>query len=180
MLKREIRKKIIEKRRKRYKEKEQINLFKLIQIIKKVKLNKPIIGGYFPINHEIDCLNVLNELEKRGFPISLPVVKKNNQMEFYNWTLKEPLLLNKYGIPEPKTLKITYPDVLLVPMVAFDKLRYRIGYGGGYYDRYLQQNKKKKKLLSIGFAFSFQQIKQFPKNKYDKKLDFILTEKSII
>ena len=75
---------------------------------------------------------------------------------------------------------VTLPNVLLVPLVAFDKHKYRIGYGGGYYDRYIEKVKKNKKLLTIGFAFSFQQIKRVPKNKFDKKLDYIITEKKLI
>ena len=66
-----------------------------------------------------------------------------------------------------------------MPLVAFDKKLYRIGYGGGYYDRYLSKLNKKKNYLSIGFAFSFQKIKNVPKEKFDKKLDFIITEKRI-
>jgi len=100
-------------------------------------------------------------------------------MEFCRWSYKEPLVLNKFGIPEPKFCKATFPDVLFVPLVGFDKKRYRIGYGGGYYDRYLQKLNKKKNFLSIGFAFSFQQINKIAINKYDKKLDFILTDRSI-
>ena len=100
-------------------------------------------------------------------------------MEFCRWSYKEPLVLNKFGIPEPKFCKATFPDVLLVPLVGFDQKRYRIGYGGGYYDRYLQKLNKKKNFLSIGFAFSFQQINKIAINKYDKKLDFILTDRSI-
>ena len=65
-------------------------------------------------------------------------------------------------------------------MVAFDRNKFRLGYGGGYYDRYLQKNKNKKNFISVGFAFSFQEVKKLPTNKYDKKLDFILTEKEII
>ena len=180
MLKNDLRTKIIKTRKNKYKKKININLFNLIKIFQKKKINNPIVGGYFSVNYEIDCLNILKELEKKGFQISLPSIKKNNQMEFCNWSSREPLIINKFGIPEPKKLKIVYPDVLLVPIVAFDKNKYRIGYGGGYYDRYLEKIKKKKKILSIGFAFSFQQINKVPINKYDKKLDLILTEKFII
>ena len=72
-----------------------------------------------------------------------------------------------------------YPDLLIVPLVAFDKFKYRLGYGGGYYDRYIKKIKNIKKVVTVGLAFSFQEVKNLPKNKYDKKLDFILTEKGI-
>ena len=101
-------------------------------------------------------------------------------MEFYRWLKKDPMILNKYGIPVTISTKIIYPDIIIVPIVAFDKYKYRIGYGGGYYDRYIEKIQKKKKILTIGFAFSFQQIKKVPKNNYDKNLDIIITEKTVL
>ena len=86
--------------------------------------------------------------------------------------------ISKYGIPEPFSLKPVDPDILLVPVVAFDKNFYRIGYGGGYYDRFISKIKKKKRVLTIGLAFSFQKISKFNVDKYDQKIDFILTEKN--
>ena len=73
--------------------------------------------------------------------------------------------------------KKIYPDVILVPLVAFDANLNRLGYGGGYYDRIIQKLENKKKILKIGLAFSFQRVKKVPIFKYDKKLDYILTEK---
>jgi 5-formyltetrahydrofolate cyclo-ligase len=87
------------------------------------------------------------------------------------------LVINKYGIPEPVSNKIVYPDILLVPLVAFDKKLNRIGYGGGFYDRYLKRLKRIKKIITIGLAYSFQEVKKIPINDYDIKLDFIITEK---
>ena len=101
-------------------------------------------------------------------------------MDFYSWSYKKSLKINKYGIPEPSLQKKMEPDVVIVPIVAFDKLKFRIGYGGGYYDRYLERMSKKKKFMTIGIAFSFQKINKVPINRYDRKLDLILTEKSYI
>ena len=70
----------------------------------------------------------------------------------------DPLNINKYGIPEPITNKIIYPDILLVPLVAYDKNCNRIGYGGGFYDRYISKILKIKNVITVGFAFSFQEI----------------------
>ena len=98
-------------------------------------------------------------------------------MDFYSWSTNNPLVINKYGIPEPVSNKIVYPDILLVPLVAFDKKLNRIGYGGGFYDRYLKRLKKIKKIITIGLAYSFQEVKKIPINDYDIKLDFIITEK---
>ena len=101
-------------------------------------------------------------------------------MDFFKWSSSNPLLVNKYGIPEPVTNKISYPDILLVPLVAFDSEFNRIGYGGGFYDRYIKKIKKIKKIITIGLAFSFQKVNKIPSNKFDRRLDFIITEKKKI
>ena len=81
-------------------------------------------------------------------------------MDFYEWTSKKTLKISKQGIPEPYAEKV-FPDVLIVPLVGFDKNKFRLGYGGGFYDRYIFKSLKCK-ILTIGFAFSFQEIKKFP------------------
>jgi 5-formyltetrahydrofolate cyclo-ligase len=101
-------------------------------------------------------------------------------MDFFRWSINDPLSINKYGIPEPTFNKKVYPSVLLVPLVAFDKDLNRIGYGGGFYDRYIDKIKKNKKIITIGLAYSFQKVKKVPVNKYDFKLDYIVTNKGII
>ena len=101
-------------------------------------------------------------------------------MEFYGWYKNDPLLINKYGIPEPMDAKKVYPDILLVPLVAFDEELNRLGYGGGFYDRYIEKISKIKKIVKVGLAFSFQKLKRIPTNKYDKKLDIVITEKNIL
>ena len=152
----------------------------LKDILKKFNLLKnKNIGAYFPINYEIDCLEILKQLEKSGHKISLPITKKGNKMDFFEWSFKEPLLIGKIGIPEPYSKKKVYPDILLVPLVAFNKYKFRLGYGGGYYDRYIQKIKKIKKILTIGVAFSFQKVSKLPINEHDKKLDYIFTENYI-
>ena len=98
-------------------------------------------------------------------------------MEFHKFSFKNPMNINKYGIPEPFKNKVISPDILFVPLVAFDRDLFRIGYGGGYYDRYLAKLKKKKFFISIGLAFSFQKVKKIPLNNFDKKLDIVITEK---
>ena len=93
--------------------------------------------------------------------------------------VKDPLKINKFGIPETVSKKRIFPKVLLVPLVGFDNKFNRLGYGGGYYDRYLSENENDKDVIKIGVGFSFQKVKNLPVNKYDKKLDFIITEKTI-
>ena len=179
MPKKILRKKILVYRKNNYK----IVSFKyslLKDILKKFNLLKnKKIGGYFPINYEIDILEILKQLENSGHKISLPITRKENKMDFFEWSSKDPLLIGKIGIPEPCSKKKVYPDILLVPLVAFNKYKFRLGYGGGYYDRYINKIKKIKKTLTIGMAFSFQEVKKLPINEHDKKLDFIFTENYI-
>ena len=180
MLKSKLRKKILKIREKNNKKNIQIDFNKIIKILKKEKITKKIIGGYYPVNFEVDDLMLLEKFEKKNFNISLPVVKKNFQMDFYQWSFSDPLKINKYGIPEPETKNIVYPDVLLIPLVAFDKNLNRLGYGGGYYDRLIKKLSKKKNIIKIGLAFSIQEIDKVPINAYDQKLDYIVTNKYIV
>ena len=180
MLKSKLRNKILKAREKSNRKNIQINFSQIIKILKKEKINKRNIGGYYPVNFEIDDLVLLKKFEKNRFNISLPVIKKNFQMNFYKWSFSEPLKINKYGIPEPAIKNIVYPDILLIPLVAFDKNLNRLGYGGGYYDRLIEKLSKKKKIIKIGLALSIQKIDKVPIDVYDKKLDYIVTNKYII
>ena len=180
MNKSQIRNKIIKIRKRKFDKNLKIDSGKFISFLKISKLNLKSIGGYYPSNYEIDDLDILDLLHKKNFKISLPIIKKDNQMNFYSWSKNDPLKINKFGIPEPVSSKIFYPDILLVPLVAYDSSLNRLGYGGGYYDRYIEKIEKIKKVTKIGLAFSFQQISSIPINQYDKKLDFIATEKEIL
>ena len=178
MSKIKLRKNILKIRKNKNTSNLKINFNKIFNIIKNNFHNKKIlIGGYYPVNNEIDDIQILKEFNKRNYKTSLPVIKSNFEMDFYSWSYFESLKINKFGIPEPYKKKKIYPDVILVPLVAFDANLNRLGYGGGYYDRIIQKLENKKKILKIGLAFSFQRVKKVPIFKYDKKLDYILTEK---
>ena len=177
MNKSEIRKKIF-KIRKHYNYKNlNIDLKDILEVLKKKRINRKIIGGYYPYNYEVDVIKILQKFEKLKYKVSLPKIKKESKMDFFSWSIKDPLSINKYGIPEPTSNKIMYPSVLLVPLLAFDNNFNRIGYGGGFYDRYIKKIKKDKKIITIGLAYSFQRVKKIPTNKYDMKLDFIITDR---
>tara|TARA_B110000971_G_scaffold39399_1_gene38320 strand:- start:42 stop:587 length:546 start_codon:yes stop_codon:yes gene_type:complete len=180
VLKSKLRKIILKIREKNNKKNIQIDFNQIIKIIKKEKITRKVIGGYYPVNFEVDDLELLKKIEKNKFTISLPVIKKNFKMDFYKWSFSDILKINKYGIPEPETKNIVYPDVILVPLVAFDNNLNRLGYGGGYYDRLINKLSKKKKIIKIGLALSVQKIDKVPINKYDQKLDYIVTNKYIV
>jgi len=180
VIKSKLRNKILKERKNNSKKSININPSNIYSYLKKKKYNLKIIGGYYPINYEIDDLEILNHFLKKGSIISLPKIKKKGEMEFCKWYKNNLLLINKYGIPEPVNTNRVYPDILLVPLVAFDKKLNRLGYGGGFYDRYIQKISKIKKIVKVGLAFSFQELKKIPTNKHDKKLDIIITDKDII
>ena len=181
MLKSNIRKKILKIRKNRNKNNIRIKFNHVYGLLKKITdLKKKIIGGYYPVNYEIDDLDILRQLEKKKVKISLPTIRKNFKMDFVKCSLNDPFVINQYGIPEPTTDKIVYPDILLVPLVAFDKNLNRLGYGAGYYDRLIESIKKRKKIITIGLAFDFQEFFSIPVTKYDKKLDYIVTNKNIL
>ena len=176
----EIRKKILEIRKKGYQKKSEISFDYLLNYLKINGVNGKLIGGYYPYNYEVNVINILEKFERKNYLISLPKIKKNYRMDFFNWSTKDPLEINEYGIPEPISKNIKYPDILLIPLVAFDKFFNRVGYGGGFYDRYIKRLKKRKKIVTVGLAYSFQKVKKIPINHTDIKLDFIITEKNKI
>jgi len=175
-----IRKRILVLRKRNTSKNLSISPIKILKFLKKKKLKSKIIGAYYPFNYELNILDILKILEKKNYILSLPKIGKNNKMDFYKWSLKDPLKINKYGIPETVSNRKIYPRVLLVPLVAFDYKLNRLGYGGGYYDRYISKLQTYNKIIKIGIGFSFQKVKRITTNKFDKKLDFIMTEKYFI
>ncbi len=178
MKKHEIRKKLLNIRKQKNFKNFSFSFKYILRILKKKKIQSKVVGGYYPYNYEVDVMKILDNFEKKKYLISLPRIKKNYKMNFFNWSFKEPLIINKYGIPEPTSNKIMYPNIFLIPLVAYDEKLYRIGYGGGYYDRYLKKIKKRKKIVTIGLAYSFQKVKKIPIKEHDMKLDFVITEKN--
>ena len=172
-----IRKKLLKIREKNYLNNDQINISPIIKILRKRKYKNKILGGYYPYNYEIDIMPLVEKFQRLNYCITLPKIGMNSEMNFFQWSTKDPLSINKFGIPEPISNKTKFPDILLVPLLAFDKNFNRIGYGGGFYDRYINRLKKIKKIITIGVAYSFQKIKKIPVEKYDIKLDFVVTEK---
>tara|TARA_X000001036_G_scaffold213852_1_gene200391 strand:- start:41 stop:583 length:543 start_codon:yes stop_codon:yes gene_type:complete len=174
-----IRNNILKLRKKNFNENLKIDLDKFFSFLK-INTDMKNIGGYYSSNFEIDNLEILYLLEKKKYNISLPKIEKKNQMNFLKWSSNDPLKINKYGIPEPVYSRVVFPDILIIPLVAYDNNLNRLGYGGGFYDRYIDKIEKIKKVIKIGLAFSYQKVKTIPINQHDKKLDFIITEKKIL
>ena len=178
-----LRRRSLIQRKKKYLKAKKFHFDLIFKLIKKHFYKKRIIiAGYYPSNYEVDILNFLKKASKKKFKIVLPVVSSSNKMSFKSWIFEEPLYVSKFGILEPKNSnREIIPDLIMVPIVAFDHRLNRIGYGKGYYDRSLKKiSKNKKKTISLGIAYSFQKCTKIPVNKHDFKLDYIFTERGII
>ncbi len=178
--KEKVRRKFILLRKKKYFSVEK-NFFKpLIKLINRQK--KKNLSLYYPSNYEVDTLKLFTILKDRSdISTALPVISGSRKMNFVKWKLSDPLEVNKYGFLEPVRKKATiYPDLFVIPLVAYDRYHNRLGYGKGYYDRFLEDYlKKKRNIITIGLAFSFQKYKKIPTSNHDVKLNYILTEKGI-
>ena len=180
LLKEKIRRKYLLIRKKKYFLVEKNFFNPLIKLI--IREKKKNLSLYYPSNYEIDTLSLFNALKKKkNISTSLPIISHSGQMNFVKWKPSDPLRVNNYGFLEPASKKLNIsPDLLVVPLVAYDQYHNRLGYGKGYYDRFLQKYlKKKRNTLTIGLAFSFQKYKKIPTSNLDIKLNYILTEKGI-
>ena len=176
-----LRKKFFNLRKNKYYEINKEFFLPLLKLVgSKFKKKTLKIALYYPSYFELNVLKLLEINSFTNYDTLLPVIDKTNLMNFFSWKKNDILFVNNFGILEPLKSKIKVPDVMLIPLLAFDKKKFRLGYGKGFYDRYLQRClKQSKKILTVGVAFSFQKHHKLPINKNDVKLDFILTEKGI-
>ena len=136
-----------------------------------------IIAGYNPINHEVDCINLLNFASKQGSKIALPYVKKNKIIEFREWRNTEPLVRDALGILSPSSEKIVIPDVIIIPLLCFDLNGTRLGMGQGIYDKSLPFFELSDK---YGLAFSAQETNKLITEQHDFLIDGVITEKNFL
>ena len=136
------------------------------------------IAGYMPIGSEIDCLPLLQRILDAGAPLCLPVVAAaDTPLIFRRWSPGDRLVTSSFGIAEPlETAEAVTPHALLVPLLAFDRAGYRLGYGGGYYDRTLNSLRAAGTIVAIGVAFAGQLRDKVPVGDGDERLDWIVTE----
>ena len=179
--KKKLRKQFYQLRKKKYYEIDKNFFVPLIKFIKRRFNKKKLkLALYYPANFEINILKLLDINYMKNQKILLPITEKKNNMNFFQWDKNQVLFVNKYGLLEPEKTGVKIPNLILVPLLAFDKYKYRLGYGKGFYDRYLNKYLKNfKDILTVGVAFSFQKYHKLPRNKFDVKLNFILTEKGI-
>ena len=137
-----------------------------------------IVSGYSPIRSEIDPAPLLRALAAQGAQLALPAIMARGQsLAFRAWSPNDRLLLGPLGILEPSPAATeAIPDIMLVPLAAFDRAGHRIGYGAGHYDYTLAHLRKLKHIIAIGLAFAAQEIVAVPALPHDVALDYVLTE----
>ncbi len=139
------------------------------------------VSGYWAFRDEADPRELMLALAARGHPLCLPViVKKGQPLRFHAWTADDVMRVHSYGVTEPQhDAAVVTPSVLLVPLLAFDAEGYRLGYGGGYYDRTLEGLRANGPVRAIGIAYAGQEVPAVPHEDYDQRLDAVLTEKGL-
>ena len=138
------------------------------------------LAGYMPIRTEIDPLPVMAEAAAHG-PVGVPVIQGAGQpLKFSRWQPDGPLREGPFGAQVPEVDDYFEPEILIVPLVAFDAKSGRLGYGGGFYDRTLELLRGKRATMAIGFAFDAQEAEDLPLEPTDQPLDMMITESRIL
>jgi 5-formyltetrahydrofolate cyclo-ligase len=141
-----------------------------------------IMSGFMPLKSEINPLPLMRALAGQGARLALPVVaRRGKPLVMRAWSFGEPLSAGVWGIrePMPEAAEVE-PDILLVPLLAFDRAGFRLGYGGGYYDLTIAQLRARKTVTAVGLAFAAQEVSAVPATHCDAKLDLVLTEREAI
>jgi 5-formyltetrahydrofolate cyclo-ligase len=141
-----------------------------------------IVSGFSPMKTEINPLPLLRKLAEAGASLALPAIAgRGKPLMMREWAFGAPLESGQWGIREPLAdAPEVDPDILIVPLAAFDRAGHRIGYGAAYYDMTLHGLRARKKIVAIGIAFAAQEIARVPATERDERLDLVLTEREII
>ncbi|GAB4372382.1 MAG: hypothetical protein Kow00114_33780 [Kiloniellaceae bacterium] len=140
------------------------------------------LSAYWPMGDEIDPRPLMQALSARGHPLALPAIRAAGQpLDFRAWRPGEPLEPAGFGTRQPPAgAAPVRPRVLLVPLLAFDAAGYRLGYGGGFYDRSLALLRRAGDILAVGLAYAAQQVPAVPREATDQRLDLVVTERGVI
>jgi len=143
---------------------------------------RAVVAGYLPIRDEIDVGPLLRRLRARGHDVVLPVVVEPGvPLVFRRWQEDAPLAEGPFGTRQPAAgAPEMLPEVVILPMLAFDRRGYRLGYGGGYYDRTLALLRRRRPVIAVGVAYAAQEVPAVPRGPHDQALDWIVTEREAI
>ena len=147
-----------------------------------IEVKGKIVSGFMPMKTEINPLPVLRKLGQAGAQLALPAIAgRGKPLIMRAWKIGDPLQAGQWGIrePMPEAGEVA-PDILIVPLAAFDRAGHRIGYGAGYYDMTINALRAKKKAIAVGIAFAAQEIAKVPATTRDARLDLVLTERETI
>jgi 5-formyltetrahydrofolate cyclo-ligase len=141
-----------------------------------------IVSGFMPLKSEINPLPLMQKLARVGARLALPVVAgRGKPLIMREWAWGEPLAAGVWGIREPKPeAPEVAPDILLVPLLAFDRAGHRLGYGAGYYDMTIAALRARRPVTAVGIAFAAQEVPAVPTTPRDARLDLVLTEREVI
>ncbi len=141
-----------------------------------------VVSGFMPLKSEISPLPLMQRLAEQGARLALPrIVGRGQPLSMREWGFGAPLDRGQWGIREPKPRAPEVdPDILLVPLLAFDRAGYRIGYGAGYYDMTISRLRRVKPVTAVGIAFAAQEVAKVPMTERDARLDLVLTEREVI
>lgn len=155
---------------------------KLVTYLSTLPVAGKQLALYNATHSEVDITPVLHALDAEGITVGLPVVEASRrELSFYRFFSTLPMTQGTFGILEPQHFEQITPDIIVVPLVGFDRTGNRLGYGKGYYDATLKALRKTNpKILTIGVAFALQEVDTIPTDRHDEKLDVIITEKEII
>lgn len=141
-----------------------------------------IVSGFMPIRSEINSLPLLRRYAEAGAQLALPAIDgRGKPLRLRTWKIGDKLIAGQWNIrePAPEASEVV-PDLMLVPLAAFDRRGHRIGYGAGYYDMTIAAARAKKAVLAVGIAFSVQEVARVPNLSHDERLDLVLTETETI
>jgi 5-formyltetrahydrofolate cyclo-ligase len=143
---------------------------------------RTVVSGYSSRKSELDPVPLMRRFADVGAQLALPVVAGRGQpLIMRAWSFGEPLASGVWGIREPgPEAREEFPDVLIVPLLAFDRSGNRIGYGAGYYDMTIHRLRAMKSVVALGLAFAVQQFDRVPVTARDARLDLVLTEREVI
>lgn len=136
-----------------------------------------IVSAYMPIRTEVNPLPTMRRLFSEGHTVCIPVISKSGQpLDFAEWSPDAAMVDGPFGAVVPADIRLVEPEIVVTPLLAFDRRGYRLGYGGGFYDRTLTELRGRGFGYAVGFAYAAQQIDVVPTDAFDVRLDAIVTE----